>query len=82
MEICDSEGEGRGEDLSFDREDIELTVDGKQYDGILQWGSLSLFEQSDSSHDIRTYVSRYSPMYSGYEKERSELKNIKSVKMA
>lgn len=52
----------------FDREDIELTVDGKQYDGILQWGSLSLFEQSDSSHDIRTYVSRYSPMYSGYEK--------------
>ena len=26
----------------FDRENIELTVDGKQYDGILQSGSLSL----------------------------------------
>ena len=52
----------------FDRENIELTVDGKQYDGILQSGSLSLFEQSDSSHDIRTYVSKNSPMYDGYEK--------------
>ena len=59
---------GEEKTYPFDREDIELTVDGKQYDGILQWGSLSLFEQSDSSHDIRTYVSRYSPMYSGYEK--------------
>ena len=52
----------------FDREDIELTVDGKQYHGMLHWGSLSLFEQSDSSHDIRTYVSKNSPMYDGYEK--------------
>lgn len=59
---------GEEKTYPFDREDIELTVDGKKYDGILQWGSLSLFEQSDSSHDIRTYVSRYSPMYSGYEK--------------
>ncbi|WP_347112418.1 hypothetical protein [Streptococcus parasanguinis] len=59
---------GEEKTYPFDREDIELTVDGKQYHGILQWGSLSLFEQSDSSHDIRTYVSLYSPMYDGYEK--------------
>lgn len=59
---------GEEKTYHFDRENIELTVDGKQYDGILQSGSLSLFEQSDSSHDIRTYVSKNSPMYEGYEK--------------
>lgn len=59
---------GEEKTYPFDRENIELTVDGKQYDGILQSGSLSLFEQSDSSHDIRTYVSKNSPMYEGYEK--------------
>ena len=59
---------GEEKTYPFDRENIELTVDGKQYGGILQSGSLSLFEQSDSSHDIRTYVSKNSPMYDGYEK--------------
>lgn len=59
---------GEEKTYHFDREDIELTVDGKQYHGILQWGSLSLSEQSDPSRDIRTYVSKNSPMYDGYEK--------------
>ncbi|MFR4639248.1 MAG: hypothetical protein ACLT8H_08740 [Streptococcus parasanguinis] len=34
---------GEEKTYPFDREDIELTVDGKQYGGILQSGSLVAF---------------------------------------
>ena len=41
----------------------------------LQWGSLSLFEQSDSSHDIRKLRESVQPdVFRIRKKERSELK--------